>query len=64
MNLRNFNRYKANLMYDNEYIYSYRTKVAKIENGNLIVDNWFSVTTSKHINYAANELRLKVIKKY
>lgn len=64
MNLRNFDRYKANLMYDNKYIYSYRTKVAKIENGNLIVDNWYSVTTSKHINYAARQLKLNLIKKY
>ena len=64
MNLRNFDRYKTNLMHDSEYIYSYRTKVAKIEDGNLIVDNWYSVTTSKHINYAATQLNLNIIKKY
>lgn len=64
MNLRNFNRYKQNLMYDNKFIYSYRTKVATIEKGNLIVNKWYSVTTSKHINYAANQLNLKVVKLY
>ena len=62
--LRNFNRYKQNLMYDDKFVYSYRTKVATIENNELIVRCWYSVTTSKHINYAANELNLKVVKLY
>jgi hypothetical protein len=62
--LRNFNRYKQNLMYCDSFVYSYKTKVGVIEGNKLIVNNWWSATTSKHINYAASQLNLEVIKKY
>lgn len=59
-----FERYKQNLSYDGEYVISYDTKVAKREGDFLYVKKWYSVTTSKHINYAARVLELKVMKLY
>ena len=32
------------------YLQSYDTVVAKIENGNVIVNGWYSQTTARHIN--------------
>lgn len=32
------------------YLQSYYTIVAKIENGNAIVNGWYSQTTARHIN--------------
>lgn len=32
------------------YLQSYDTIVAKIENGNAIVNGWYSQTTARHIN--------------
>lgn len=32
------------------YLQSYNTIVAKIENGNAIVNGWYSQTTARHIN--------------
>lgn len=57
--MEKFNRYIDNLQYDKNYIYSYGTKVAKIEGDLLVVleGNW-SVTTIKHINFAAKQLSL------
>jgi hypothetical protein len=54
-------RYKKNLRYDHEYIYSYNTKVAEIDHKNRVVKplGWWSPTTSKHINYVAKELGYK-----
>ena len=57
-----FNRYKTNLTKVNNHIYSYSTKVATIKGANLIQLGWWSVTTQKHINYAANQLNLNLIK--
>lgn len=59
-----FERYKQNLSYDGEYVISYNTKVAKREGDFLYVKRWYSCTTTKHINYAAKELGLKVMKLY
>jgi|TARA_R100001460_G_scaffold39060_2_gene73728 hypothetical protein len=68
-------RYKQNLKVIDNKVYSYDTLVAKI-NGNTIKKvNWkvwikgdildkeitTSPTTSKHINYVAKELNLKLI---
>jgi hypothetical protein len=64
MNIQKFDRYKQNLMIINDKVYSYETHVATIEYPNLIVPAWYSVTTSKHINYVATELNLDVIKGY
>ena len=59
---KKFNRYKTNLTKVDNNIYSYSTKVATIENNNLMQLGWWSVTTQKHINYVAKELNLNLIK--
>lgn len=61
--MQKFQRYTQNLGYDNEFIYSYRTKVAKIDfvNNTLCRLGYWSQTTSKHINYAARQLCLNLI---
>ncbi len=68
------NKYNKNLKIISNYIYSYNTKVGYINHskkevnkiqfkilykGNIITT---SPTTSKHINYVANELNYKLIK--
>jgi hypothetical protein len=64
--MRTFNKYKQNLRvvnYDgSDYIMSYTTRVAKIDyfKGEALQLGWWSVTTQKHINYAADELGLSV----
>jgi len=63
-NMRKFNRYKENLRQVGDDIYSYSTKVATIHQDKLIQHGWWSVTTQKHINYAANELGLEIDKNY
>lgn len=60
---RKFKRYTANLKADNNYIYSYDTKVAEITPEGIVSYGWWSVTTSKHINYAAKELGLNIVNK-
>jgi hypothetical protein len=60
------NKYKQNLEVDYQFVYSYKTKVGKFDHVNkqIIVDEWWSSTTSKHINYVANEYDYEVVKKY
>ncbi len=62
----NFKKYKQNLrlviIEGIEYVQSYQTLVARVEGKNLIQLGWWSVTTQKHINYAAKELNLNLIK--
>ena len=60
--MRTFDKYKANLREHNGDIWSYSTKVAEIKDGKLHQLGWWSVTTQKHINYAAKELGLELIK--
>ena len=62
--MKKFNRYKENLRQVGNDIYSYSTKVATIHQNKLIQHGWWSVTTQKHINYAANELGLEIQKDY
>lgn len=52
-------KYFQNLTVIGNSIYSYKTKVAKIDwnQENVIILGYFSQTTSKHINYVANELK-------
>lgn len=59
-------RYFQNLRTDNKNIYSYETNVAAIDHDQkqVIIKNWYSVTTSKHINYIANLLNYQTIKLY
>ena len=58
----NLPRYKRNLHIDGAHVYSYSTHVATIDRarGVLIRHGWWSVTTSKHINYVAAQLGLTI----
>lgn len=58
--MRTFNRYKQNLRQIGDDIWSYSTKVATIEDNKLKQLGYWSVTTQKHINYAAAELGLEL----
>jgi len=58
--MKTFDRYKQNLKMVGNNIWSYSTKVATIEDGKLKQLGWWSVTTQKHINYAATELGLEL----
>lgn len=60
-NYKTFGKYKENLKYDDSYIYSYDTKVAEIKNDRLVVNRYWSKTTTKHVNYASRELSKKVL---
>lgn len=65
MKIFKFEKYKQNLQLVNDTkLYSYTTNVAIVEGDKLIVQApfWWSATTSKHINYAASELSLEIIK--
>ena len=57
-----FSKYKQNLSYEFPHVLSYGTRVAKVEGENLLQLGWWSVTTQKHINFAASELGLNLIK--
>tara|TARA_R100001463_G_scaffold28665_1_gene65620 strand:- start:426 stop:608 length:183 start_codon:yes stop_codon:yes gene_type:complete len=57
-----FDKYKQNLSKRGNEIWSYTTHVATIEGGNLRQLGYWSVTTQKHINYAAKQLNLNLIK--
>ena len=60
-------RYKQNLRVINNNVYSYDTLVAEIKGNELHKVAWrvngmsSSPTTSKHVNYVARELNLKLI---
>ncbi len=54
-------RYKENLAVVGNKVYSYGTHVATIEQDELIIHGWWSITTSKHVNYVANELGLEKV---
>jgi len=53
-------RYKQNLHIEGDKVISYTTHVATIDSANrkLYIHGWWSVTTSKHINYVASEYGL------
>ncbi len=61
-----FSRYKENLSVDDEWIYSYNTKVGRFyhEIKCILVEKHWSKTTSKHINYVAEEYGYEVKKEY
>jgi hypothetical protein len=59
--MQKFKKYTQNLSYGDGFIYSYGTKVAKIHKDTVEKLGYWSVTTSKHINYAAKELGKKVL---
>ena len=54
-------RYRQNLRVEGDKVYSYSTHVATIRGGELVRHGWWSVTTSKHINYVAKEYGLTVV---
>lgn len=54
-------KYKMNLHISGDKVYSYETHVATIRGTQLIVHGHWSMTTSKHVNYVANELGLTKI---
>ncbi len=65
--MKTFDRYKQNLRLIGNDVISYDTHVAEIKNGKLYKLKWnvrgmtSSPTTTKHINYVARELNLKII---
>lgn len=65
--MKTFDRYKVNLKQIGNDIYSYDTHVAEIKDGKLYKLKWnvygmtSSPTTTKHINYVAQELNLEII---
>jgi len=54
-------RYKENLEVKGDKVYSYGTHVATIKGMQLIRHGYWSQTTSKHINYVAQELGLTIV---
>ena len=64
--LRKLPKYRENLLVSDDYIFSYLTKVGVLdhENREILVDTWFSSTTSKHINYVVQQYDYKVITLY
>ena len=57
-------KYKQNLRVVNNQVWSYTTHVATIQGSNLLVLGYWSQTTTKHINYVANEFGLTQIKNF
>ena len=57
-------KYKQNLKVDYNNIWSYETKVAEIDHDKRTIKplGWWSVTTSKHINYVGSEYGYEVQK--
>ena len=55
-------RYKQNLRVLGNKVYSYSTHVATIDEENMELHQlgWWSVTTQKHINYAAKFFNLTI----
>ena len=57
-------KYKLNLKVTDDAVYSYGTKVAEINHATCTITplSWWSVTTSKHINYVGSEYGYEVQK--
>ena len=62
--MRQFDKYKQNLRATDNHIYSYETKVAEIKHETRTIKplGWWSMTTSKHINYVGSEYGYEVQK--
>lgn len=60
--MQKFGKYTQNLHFANGCVYSYNTKVSEVKDNKLVVLGYWSMTTTKHINYAAKELGLVVVK--
>ena len=61
-NLSKLDKYRENLLVSDDAVYSYLTRVAEIDHEKREVKplGWWSVTTSKHINYVAREYDYRV----
>ena len=61
---QSLDKYKQNLKVSDDAVISYNTLVALIDHDKkqIKVLGWWSVTTSKHINYVANEYNYELIK--
>jgi hypothetical protein len=59
-----FTKYKKNLTVDGDFVISYETRGAQINHTMRTVHPlaYYSATTSKHINYAADQLGYEVRK--
>tara|TARA_R100001460_G_scaffold78131_4_gene119100 strand:+ start:1519 stop:1713 length:195 start_codon:yes stop_codon:yes gene_type:complete len=57
-------KYKQNLRIDRNDVWSYTTKVARIEGNEIYQLGYWSQTTQKHINYVADYYDLILIKDY
>ena len=57
-----YDKYKQNLRATGNAVYSYNTKVAEIDHKSRTITplGWWSVTTSKHINYVGAEYGYEV----
>lgn len=66
MIIKKFPKYKENLQMiennDGKFIWSYQTKVAVVTDRYVRPLGHWSITTSKHINYAAKQLGLPLMK--
>ena len=62
--MRTLPKYKQNLRIDRNDVWSYTTKVARIEGNELYQLGYWSMTTQKHINYVADYYDLILIKDY
>ena len=56
------NKYKQNLRIEGNKVISYITHVATIKGNELHLLGYWSDTTTKHVNYVAEELNLTLIK--
>tara|TARA_R110002020_G_scaffold4512_7_gene19680 strand:- start:1058 stop:1267 length:210 start_codon:yes stop_codon:yes gene_type:complete len=63
-NLSKLDKYRENLLVSDDAVFSYLTRVAEIDHEKREINplGWWSVTTSKHINYVAREYDYKVTK--
>tara|TARA_B100001093_G_C26473798_1_gene861785 strand:- start:288 stop:482 length:195 start_codon:yes stop_codon:yes gene_type:complete len=62
--MRTLPKYKMNLRLEGNDVWSYTTKVARIEGNEIYQLGYWSQTTQKHINYVADYLDLILIKDY
>ena len=62
--MRTFEKYKQNLKASSTHVYSYETKVAEIDHATQTIKplGWWSMTSSKHINYVGSEYGYQVQK--
>ena len=63
-NLTKLDKYRENLLVSDDAVFSYLTRVAEIDHEKREINplGWWSVTTSKHINYVAREYDYRVTK--